>query len=481
MIFKRILRSALIQLLFFNLFLVTFFSVTFFSVTFHELGSQNLAEAQTLELYVDQTTKQVFTEPGPGRVKLGAFAPALPPGKGQSISTTPNASVPVVKPPSEDKHWYDKLSLRGYTQMRYSGMMSRDGADWFHPADRSVAKDQTFLIRRGRLILSGDVTDHLFLYAQPDLFASPSDGDFSLQSRDLYGDLSFDKKKEFRVRFGQSKVPFGFVNMQSSQNRLTLERAEALNSAVESERDIGAFFYWAPEEIRSRFKMLVKDGLKGSGDYGVFALGAYSGQGLNRQDANDTPHIVSRVSYPFKVGEDQIFEAGVQGYHGRFVPRTSSFTLEGDEDATTPKFRSDGIIDQRAGVSAILYPQPFGIEAEWNFGRGPQLSEDMRTIEEKSLNGGYVLANVKLDAGAEAGIFFPFVRWQYFDGGRKFARNAPEVLLNEWDVGVEWQPLPEFELTAQYSFSNERTNTNVFPYNQLTDGSRFAVQAQLNY
>jgi hypothetical protein len=54
--------------------------------------------------------------------------------------------------------------------------------------------------------------------------------------------LSFDTKKEFRVRVGQSKVPF-FENLQSSQNRLTLDRNDALNSAVANERDL-AFFYW---------------------------------------------------------------------------------------------------------------------------------------------------------------------------------------------------------------------------------------------
>jgi hypothetical protein len=79
------------------------------------------------------------------------------------------------------------------------------------------------------------------------------------------------QKKNF-VRVGQSKVPFGFENLQSSQNRLTLDRNDALNSAVANERDLGAFFYWAPSKIRERFAMLVKDGYKGSGDYGVFAF-----------------------------------------------------------------------------------------------------------------------------------------------------------------------------------------------------------------
>jgi hypothetical protein len=45
---------------------------------------------------------------------------------------------------------------------------------------------------------------------------------------------------------------------------LTLDRNDALNSAVANERDLGAFFYWAPSKIRERFAMLVKDGYKGS-------------------------------------------------------------------------------------------------------------------------------------------------------------------------------------------------------------------------
>jgi hypothetical protein len=66
-----------------------------------------------------------------------------------------------------------------------------------------------------------------------------------------------------------------------------------------NERDLGAFFYWAPSKIRERFAMLVKDGYKGSGDYGVFAFGAFNGQTANRTEANRNLHVVTRVSYPF--------------------------------------------------------------------------------------------------------------------------------------------------------------------------------------
>lgn len=465
--------------------------VCLFSMALLAGASGGVAHAQSLDLYVDTATKQVFTEPGPNRQKLGTFVPksetgaaagdaAAPSAPSDKSSATLTASAAKTPEKATEKHWFEKLSLRGYTQFRYTSLFDREGADWFHPADKTVAKDQTFLIRRGRVILSGDVSDRLFLYLQPELNASPQDGDFSVQLRDAYGDVALDLKKEFRFRFGQSKVPYGFANMQSSQNRVALERPEAINSAAEGERDIGTFFYWAPEEIRARFKKLVKDGLKGSGDYGVVGLGAYSGQGPNRSDLNGNLHSVARVSYPFLFDNGQFFEPGIQAYTGRFVPRTQALTLEDGADPTAPKFRSNGVTDQRAAVSMVLYPQPFGIEAEWNVGRGPQLSDDFLSIEDGSLTGGYIMADLKLDSG-DLGTFVPFVRWQYFDGGRKFAKNSPDALLNEWDFGIEYSPFPEFELTAEYSYTNNRTNTNAFPYDSLTSGSRLGLQAQLNY
>jgi hypothetical protein len=322
------------------------------------------------------------------------------------------------------------------------------------------------------------VSDHLYLYIQPDLNAAPADGDFAVQLRDIYADISIDHDKEFRFRVGQSKVPFGFCNMQSSQNRLAMERPDALNSAVEGERDIGLYFYWAPSHIRDRFKTLVSKGLKGSGDYGVIGLGAYSGQGLNRRDLNTEFHYVARVSWPFELPFDQILELGVQGYAGRYVPKNGP--VPGLTSGTvTPTFQSLGIEDQRVAVSAVLYPQPFGIEAEWTFGRGPALSNDRKKITSDTLQGGYVQVCYRQET--DAGVFVPFVRWQYFDGARKFARNAPQVKVNEIDGGLEYSPLKELEVSVVYTYTVRRTDSNTAPYADLTDAHRVAFQLQFNF
>ena len=386
----------------------------------------------------------------------------------------------TLLPDSKDK-WYEKLSIRGYTQLRYHPIVSKgdEGPEISVPNDRTVDEDnQTFNIRRGRFILSGDVTDHLFLYAQVDFAGSVGSGlDFAVQTRDLYADIAIDDAKEHRFRVGQSKVPFGWVNLQSSQNRAPLERPDALNQAVEGERDIGVFYMWAPAEIRKRFRELVSSGLKGSGDYGVVAFGAYSGQGLNRSDVNGEPHFVARASYPFKLDNGQFVEVGVQGYTGRFVPTTGSIELVEDEPFT-PALHNRGVLDQRAAATFVYYPQPFGVEVEYTIGRGPELDTTDLEIDDQFLHGGYVQLSYRIEDST--GVWFPFVRYHYFEGGRKFARNAPGQVVQELDIGLEWSPRPEVELTAMYTRTLDRTNTGSAPYEQAT-GDRFGLQLQFNY
>ena len=420
-----------------------------------------------------------------------AAAAAEPPGQPATVLASTDAlaarvqalenqaardSSEVVKKALANK-WYERFGLRGYTQFRLSEVAQGEGEELEVPADRSVNAAETLMIRRGRFVLSGDVTDHLSLYAQTDFNASTGAPDFSLQMRDLYADVNLDKSKAWRVRMGQSKVPFGWVNLQSSQNRAPLERPDAINSAVEGERDLGAYLMWASPQARGRFRDLVGQGLKGSGDYGVFAVGAYSGQGLNRADQNGDPHVLARASYPFKLSSGQFLELGVQGYHGRFVPQTQAIPLGGG--SVTPSRPDEGVVDERVAFTAVWYPQPFGVETEWNLGRGPELSDDGTRVESRSLQGGYLQFNYRQ---AKAGMpLFPFVRWQYYDGGRKFARNAPHSNVNEMDFGLEFARWSELELTVVYSHTFERTRTSVFPYGSAKGANRVGFQAQWNY
>lgn len=454
------------------------------------LATVSLAHATTLDLYVDSVTKQVYTEPGPNRVRLGTFqqvdetaptpAPTAPapavaastppaaPKAAPAAPTTVASSAPAAK---EELKWYDKYSIRGYTQLRFNHNLG-DGLDGFvHPSDRSVGEDQSLFIRRLRVILSGDVNDHVSLYLQPDFAVTPSGSTTThfVQLRDAYADVAFDKKKEWRVRVGQSKIPYSFENLQSSQNRLALDRNDAQNSCCRDERDLGAFLYWAPEHIRKRFKELVASGLKGSGDYGVVALGVYNGQGGNRFEGNDNYHLVGRLTWPWQFANGQIFEAGFQALNGRFLT-----TQDARVTAAAPE---RGFQDQRYGFHAVWYPQPFGLQAEWNWGKGPELQADQRTINVEDLSGGYIQAMYQQDT--RFGSFMPFLRWQYFDGAMKFERNSPATQVDDIEIGVEWQPMPALELTAIYAML-DRTNVLTSPYDEV-QGDLLRMQLQWNY
>jgi hypothetical protein len=371
-----------------------------------------------------------------------------------------------------DKKWYDTFSIRGYSQVRYNRLLETNEDLGCEQCDRSWGGDGGFFIRRMRVIIFGQIGKNAYLYIQPDFASSPSSDRLHFgQLRDAYFDIGVDKENEFRFRIGQSKVPFGFENMQSSQNRLPLDRNDALNSAVSNERDLGVFFYWAPKRIRQLFSELVKSGLKGSGDYGVFAFGAYNGQTANNPELNDEPHVATRLTYPFQIG-NQILETGVQAYTGRFVIPKANLT------SGVKYVESLNYLDQRAAASLTLYPKPFGIQAEYNIGKGPEFNVLTDSIEVRDLRGGYAQVCYQLKLGNHT--LFPFCRYQVYDGGKKHEKDARSYNVEEIEYGVEWQPYKQFELVAMYTFSKRRYE-DFGNQNNFQRGRLLRLQAQVNF
>nr|WP_315143403.1 porin [uncultured Flavobacterium sp.] len=391
------------------------------------------------------------------------------------------AKIAEDKEKPKKEHWYDNIGIRGYVQVRYNGLLSTNDKVSCEQCDRSWGTTSTapdakanngFFIRRARIIFSGQVHPNVYFYIQPDFASSPSSGVNNFgQLRDAYFDLSIDKKREYRFRVGQSKIPFGFENLQSSQNRLTLDRNDAINSAAANERDLGVFFYWAPEEIRERFAMLVRDGYKGSGDYGVFAFGAYNGQTANKTEANRNLHVVTRITYPFVIG-NQIIEPGLQAYTGKWA-----FTSELSTGVTTPnKLQTT---DQRVGATFVLYPKPFGIQTEYNIGRGPRYDKVTNTVQVSDLEGGYITLNYKWDLPKKQ-YLFPFAKFQYYDGGKKFEKDARSYVVRDYELGLEWQPFKAFELVAEWVIA-DRTFEDSALKNNRQRGNLLRLQAQFNF
>jgi hypothetical protein len=378
-----------------------------------------------------------------------------------------NVSAQLTK---DTTKWYDKIQLRGYAQVRYNGLLQTNEDLECEQCDRSWGGDNDFFIRRMRLIFYGQLSPRVYFYIQPDFASSSSATALHFgQLRDAYFDVGIDQKSQFRFRIGQSKVPYGFENMQSSQNRLPLDRADALNSAVSNERDLGVFFYWAPTSKRKLFSTLVSSGLKGSGDYGVFGVGIYNGQTANRPELNANKHIVTRVSYPFEI-KKQILEAGIQAYTGKV---TLVSTSSGVNYATDKLYD-----DKRVAGTVVLYPKPFGILAEYTIGRGPQFDKTLDSITTQRLHGGYVTASYILNF--KNNVLIPFVRYQVYQGGKKHELDARSYNVEDLEIGAEWQMSKYFELVVMYTMSSRRFE-DFANQDNYQRGNLLRIQAQVNF
>jgi len=394
------------------------------------------------------------TAPPPTMV---ATAPVTPAAKRE-----PERVASIPKPPLSRTPWYDRLRLRGYTQLRYNAILDSQDAPGANGSrlrsvhDASVNDDGGFLLRRVRLVLQGDITDRLQLYFQHDFGAAVNNQSSTErrenfgQLRDVYADWFLDPERRLRLRFGQSKVPFGWENLQSSSNRLPLDRSDAINSGVPGERDVGVNLYYTPAPVQAIWDRLAKNKQKLFGNYGAFGLAVYNGQGTNRTERNGTLMKVAMATWPFALDglgplfRGQVLEVGGSAMFNRF----------------RPELRSGGVSpidyrDDRVAVHAILYPQPFGIQTEWTTGWGPQYDGLLGAVRSQRLGGGYV--QLMADIGhTPLGRAIPYARWQRYRGGWKPNVDAPRLETDEWELGTEIQLVEALELTLAYARMERR-------------------------
>jgi hypothetical protein len=83
-------------------------------------------------------------------------------------------------------------------------------------------------------------------------------------------------------------------------------------------------------------------------------------------------------------------------------------------------------IDQRVAATFVLYPKPFGVQAEYNIGKGPRYNKLTNSVDVSNLEGGYVTLNYKWDLPKNQ--LYPFAKFQYYDGGRRNLKKMLEVI-----------------------------------------------------
>lgn len=126
----------------------------------------------------------------------------------------------------------------------------------------------------------------------------------------------------------------------------------------------------------------------------------------------------------------------------------------------------------------VLYPKPLGILAEYTIGNGPEFNKVTDSIEVMPLKGGFITANYFIKIQKQ--ILIPFIRYQYFEGGKKHEKDARSYIVNDVEFGAEWQLNKNFELVVNYTMSNRRYE-DFSKQDNLQVGNLLRIQAQVNF
>lgn len=359
--------------------------------------------------------------------------------------------------------WYERIRINGYSQFKYN--LGATSPLFDLPLNDSFGDQQPneFYVRRLRLVLQGQVSERIAFFMQ---FALEG-GQQHLENREMidnYFDYYLTKDRVHRLRAGLHRVPNAFDTYRSSTNRQEQDRHESIQSGAPGERDLGIAYYWSPKIAQSRFAQLAAYH-NGPGDYGVFGVMVYNGQGHNNFELNKNKHVGAKLAYPFELPNGRLLETGVLAYRGIFsVEGVGSPTSTGAarcHDALNSEGGCD-VNDERVTAYFWTPPQPWGVLAEFTVGRGPERNANNRFVDERALHGGYIQGYYTWRY-SDVGMLTPYVRWGEYYGGFKSLDGAPNGQSRTWNFGLVWEPDTHFRFNVDWVFKdglNSRLSAN---------------------
>jgi hypothetical protein len=369
--------------------------------------------------------------------------------------------------------WYERITMYGYGMMRYN-QTNNGQVRTYHDAsvgDTANGAQPGFFFRRIRWVVTGQVSEHVAFFIQPDLASNISGNTHALSMRDAYGDWIFDKNKEYRLRVGLQRVACSFDNWQASRVRMAIDRADATNSCAPSERDMGISFMYTPKIAQARFKQMLDYGY-GPGDYGVFHIQVDNSAGLNTAENNKNKRVSMRLAWPWELPGGRLMETGMNAgtgtWHSSMGTAAAGRTLYSVNSAacvgsatTSGCTSARNFLDQRINFYVYLPPQPWGFIAEYTTGRAPKRNGN-GVVESSHFYGGYVQAHYQWKY-SDVGLANFYSRWQEYYGGLKFQTGAPDDRMKEVETGIAWQPDPQWEFTVAYTFTQRNNFATVNP------------------
>lgn len=209
---------------------------------------------------------------------------------------------------------FGNISFSGYLQPQFQYIQT-PGAASFNGGDFAPNSDNRFRIRRGRIRM--DYTGYDSKGRPSTYFVLQFDGtERGVNVRDFWGRYYENKLELFHFSAGMMARPFGFELLYSSINREAPERGRMSQVLMQTERDLGFMFSFAPRKKESKLKWLGVD------------AGIYNGQGLTGiQEYDSHKDVVSKLSFKklHIPNTKMVFSAGASYFYGGIVSQNNTY------------------------------------------------------------------------------------------------------------------------------------------------------------
>jgi len=186
-----------------------------------------------------------------------------------------------------------------------------------------------------------------------------------------------------------------------------------------------------------------------------------------------------RLSWPLELPGGRLMEVGVNAMRGMFNvsmggagSTTTLFSFNESGNTAARNYR-----DERLNFYVYYPPQPWGFVGEYVLGRGPERGAD-GIVRVSSLYGGYGQLHYQWKY-SDTGLANFYTRYQYYNGGVKFLTGAPNDKMQEVEVGVAWQPDPQWEFTMAYAYMHRPNTSQTFLSTATIPGRQFTADANL--
>ena len=311
-----------------------------------------------------------------------------------------------------------KISLSGYTQVRYQAL-------------EEAGKIDGFDIRRARVDVKGVISPYWSYRVQFDLAGSP-------KLIDAYTELKINDFLNFTV--GQAKIPFSLENLTSSNKLEMIDRSQAVEALVargkdvignHNGRDIGVQLGGTILKVQDRPLI----------DY---RLGIYNGTGINTTDTNEKKDFAARlITHPI-TGLD--LSAGL--YNGsRYIAEVKTGTV-----VTTPARNADR---DRFGLDLNYDWNDLAIRVEYLHGK-----DDATKREGYYIQGGYYFFQKKLELLA---------KYDFYDADKSKADDASTWVV----LGANYNFNANTRLQFNYTLKQEE-GTSI-------DNNYASIQLQIGF